>query len=185
MRPPVVHNIINTVLHPLERHFGIGTPEYINAFTPSPYSFPTLAALERHDFTKEYEFANLRVMFVSWINSDPVTRGMPAFKAPWDIEVVLQHPEAYRRLKAHPESAVRVALLYMFNQAQRGNEGVSHPPWQAEREWLLMENSSQTVLGCRGGGVTPGIHELRASSPTDDPKTPVRSSAESEDHYHA
>ena len=124
MRPPDVHSIITTVLQPLERQLGIATSGYINAFTPSPYSFPIVTALDRHDFTMEYEFANLRVMFVSWINSDLVTRRMEEFKAPWDIEAVLQHTEAYRRLKAHPESAVRVALIYIFNEVQRGCEGM-------------------------------------------------------------
>jgi hypothetical protein len=184
MRPPDVHNIINTVLHPLERRFGIATPEYINAFTPSPYSFPTVAALERHDFTKEYEFANLRVMFVSWINSDPVTRGMPAFKAPWDIEVVLRDSEVYRRLKAHPESAIRVALLYVFNQVQQGNEGVSSSLWQVKKKWVLMENRFQAVIGCQDGGVAPGIHELRASPSADDLETLVRSSVGFEGCYY-
>lgn len=120
MRPADVHNIITAVLQPLERQFGIETPEYINAFTPAPFNFPNAAALDKHDFSKEYEFSNLRVMFVTWINSDPMARRMSEFRAPWNIEVVLQHTEAYRRLKAHPESAIRVALIYIFNQVQRG-----------------------------------------------------------------
>jgi hypothetical protein len=62
-------------------------------------------------------------MFVVWINGEDGHRRMEEFKAPWDMQVVLQHTEAYKKLKAHPESAVRVALVYVFNEIQSGCEG--------------------------------------------------------------
>lgn len=123
MKPADVHNIVTTLLGSVERKLGIVSTGKINAFTPSPYTFPTVAALDRHDFAREYEFASMRVMFVSWINGDPAHRDMPEFKAPWDIQVVLQNTEVFKKLKLHPESAVRVALIYIFNEVQLGYTG--------------------------------------------------------------
>jgi len=127
MKPPDVHSIVTTLLGLLECRLGVGTSARINAFTPSPCKFPTVPALDRHDFKRDYEFANLRVMFVVWINGEDGHRRMEEFKAPWDMQVVLQHTEAYKKLKAHPESAVRVALVYIFNEVQSGCEGRHQP----------------------------------------------------------
>lgn len=123
MKPADVHSIVTTLLDPIERRLGIANSGRINAFTPSPYTFPSVPALDRHDFTRDYEFSNLRVMSVSWIYGEQVHRDMPEFKAPWEIQVVLQHTDAFKKLKAHPESAVRVALIYIFNEIQLGYTG--------------------------------------------------------------
>jgi hypothetical protein len=123
LKPLDVHSIVTTLLLPLENRCGISTSGKVNAFTPSPYKFPTTPALDRHDFSRDYEFANLRVMFVAWINGEQTHRRLDEFKAPWDMQVVLQHTEAYKKLKAHPESAVRVALTYIFNEVQNGFAG--------------------------------------------------------------
>jgi hypothetical protein len=131
LKPPDVHSIVTTLLAPLERRCGISTAGKVNAFTPTPYKFPTMPALDRHDFSRDYEFANLRVMFVAWINGEQTHRRLDEFKAPWDMQVVLQHTEAYKKLKAHPESAVRVALTYIFNEAQNGCQGRNWIPSSA------------------------------------------------------
>jgi hypothetical protein len=123
LKPLDVHSIVTTLLSPLEHRCGISTSGKVNAFTPSPYKFPTAAALDRHDFSRDYEFANLRVMFVAWINGERTHRMLDEFRAPWDMQIVLQHTEAYKKLKAHPESAVRVALIYIFNEVQNGFAG--------------------------------------------------------------
>jgi hypothetical protein len=120
MKPTDIHTIVTTLLGPLENKLGIAETGKITAFTPTPFSFPTAAALERHVFTKDYEFSTLRVMFVAWILSEDVHRELEEFKAPRDMEIVLQHTEALKKLRAHPESAVRVALVYVFNEVQLG-----------------------------------------------------------------
>ncbi|KAF8251783.1 hypothetical protein K440DRAFT_637026 [Wilcoxina mikolae CBS 423.85] len=111
--PPDVHSIVTTLLGLLERRLGVVTSSRINAFTPSPYKFPTVPALDRHDFKRDYEIANLRVMFVSWMNAEDVHRQMEEFKAPWNMQVVLQHTEAYKKLKAHPDSAVYISHVHL------------------------------------------------------------------------
>jgi hypothetical protein len=127
MKPADVHTIVTTLLGPLEAKLGIADTGRVNAFSPTPFNFPTPTvsrALDRHDFTKDYEVASLRVLFVSWLFAEPIHRAIEEFKAPCDMQVVLQHTEAYKKLKAHPDSAVRVALMYIFNEAQAGSEGM-------------------------------------------------------------
>lgn len=121
-----VHATLSHLLEPLERIHGFPIAKKINAFAPNPFSFPLCSALERHDFTKDYEFANLRTLFVAWVNADAVHRGLDEFKNPWGIDMVLQHADAFKRLKLHSESAVRIALGYIFNEVQLGKEGKLH-----------------------------------------------------------
>lgn len=126
LKPTDIHSTLSFLLEPLERRHGFPISGKVNAFTPTPFIFPVPAALERHDFTKAYEFANLRVLFVAWVNADVLHRGLDEFKSPWGIDKVLQHEDAYKRLKLHPESAARVALLYIFNEVQLKREGTLH-----------------------------------------------------------
>lgn len=123
MKPAEVHSTLTILLAPLERLHGFPVSENVNAFTPTPFNFPISSALERHDFTKAFEFANLRVLFVSWVNADAAHRGFEEFRIPWGMDMVLQHTEAYKRLKSHPESALRVSLVYIFNEVQLKREG--------------------------------------------------------------
>lgn len=123
MKPVDIHSTMTTLLAPLERLLGVHHDTRIIAFTPTPFSFPALPALDRHDFEKAYEYDNLRVMFVAWINADSRHRKREEFKNPWRMENVLQHSEAWKKLKMHPESCVRVALVYIFNEIQQGCEG--------------------------------------------------------------
>lgn len=95
-------------------------------FTPTPFEFPLSSTLDRHDFTEAYEFANLRVLFVVWVNADPAHRELDEYKGPWRMDEILQHTGAYKRLKLHPESAVRVALGYIFNEVQLKRQGRLH-----------------------------------------------------------
>ena len=81
-----------------------------------------LALLDQHDFTKEYEFASLRVLFASWLAS---TTAHPSAQNPKQMSAVFQHTDAFKRLKAHPQSAIRVALIYIFNETQLGYKGQS------------------------------------------------------------
>ncbi|KAI5804324.1 hypothetical protein EDC01DRAFT_760509 [Geopyxis carbonaria] len=123
MNPVDIHATITTLLEPLEKRLGVCGAGKINAFTPTPFSFPVLPTLDRHDFTKDYEFANLRVLFAAWMNSSAKHRGSESVRAPWSMHAVLQHTEAYKKLVAHPQSGVRVALLYIFNETQCGFNG--------------------------------------------------------------
>lgn len=126
MKPADIHSTLSHLLEPLERIHGFPVERKINAFTPTPFNFPIFSALERHDFTKDYEFANLRTLFVAWVNADATHRGLEEFRGPWGIDIILQHVDAYRRLELHPESAARVALMYIFNEMQLGREGRLH-----------------------------------------------------------
>lgn len=123
LRPADIFSAIDLLLTPLERLHGFATSENINAFTPTPFNFPVFPSLINHDFTRPYEFANLRILFISWINSDAPHRNLVQFSSPWSISMVLQHPEAFNRLKSHPESAARIALAYIFNEVQLGGKG--------------------------------------------------------------
>lgn len=126
LKPTDIHSTLSRLLEPLERIHGFPVAKKINAFAPNPFNFPLFSALERHDFTKDYEFANLRALFVAWVNADAVHRGMDEFRNPWGIDMVLQHADAFKRLKLHPESAARIALGYIFNEVQLGREGELH-----------------------------------------------------------
>lgn len=126
LMPADIHPTLLLLLAPLERLHGISVSEKIDAFTPTPFKFPVLSVLDRHEFTKPYEFANLRVLFVAWVNADAVHREIEEFRRPWGMDKILQHKDAYKRLKLHPESAVRVALGYIFNEVQLGRESMLH-----------------------------------------------------------
>lgn len=123
LRPADIFSVIDILLMPLERLHGFATSENINAFTPTPFNFPVFPSLINHDFTRPYEFANLRILFISWISSDASHRDLVQFSSPWSISMVLQHPEAFNRLELHPESAARIALAYIFNEVQLRGEG--------------------------------------------------------------
>lgn len=120
MTPAQVHNIVGTLLEALEKVMGVLDSSPVNAFTPCPLSFPMLPMLDWHNFTKEYEYTSLRVLFVTWLNSLPQQRELEAAKNPWRMAAVLQHTEAFKRLMNHPESGVRVALIYILNQTSNG-----------------------------------------------------------------
>lgn len=126
MKPMDIHSTLSHLLEPLERIHGFPVAKKINAFAPTPFNFPLFSALERHDFTKDYEFANLRTLFVAWVNSDVVHRELDEFRGPWGIDLVLQHVDAFKRLTLHPESAARIALGYIFNDVELGREGMLH-----------------------------------------------------------
>lgn len=116
--PSQVHTTLSHLLAPLEQIHGVPYKGDVGAFAPRPFGIPLVSGLERHNFAASYEFINLRVLFVAWINACAKHRKMEKFWTPWDIGLVLQHTEGFKRLKAHPESAVRVALLYIFNETQ-------------------------------------------------------------------
>lgn len=126
LKPADIHSTLSHLLEPLERIHGFPAERKINAFTPTPFNFPRFRALERHDFTRDYEFANLRAFFVAWVNADPAHRELEEFKAPWGIDMILQHADAFKRLTLHPESAARIGLTYIFNEMQLGREGKLH-----------------------------------------------------------
>jgi hypothetical protein len=121
MKPADVHATVTTLLEPLERRLGVSGAGKINAFTPSPFTFPMLASLDRHVYNKDYEFASLRVLFPSWIAS---SQSYPAMQNPKSMSGVLQHTEMFKKLKAHPHSAIRVALIYIFNETQLSCRGI-------------------------------------------------------------
>lgn len=125
MTPAQVHGIVGTLLEALEKEMGVPENERVNAFTPTPLSFPMLPNLDWHNFTKEYEFTSLRVLFVTWLCALPEQRCLEAAKNPLRMASVLQHSEAFKKLKDHPESGVRVALMYIRNQTQDGFDGIS------------------------------------------------------------
>lgn len=126
LKPADIHSTLSHLLEPLERIHGFPVERKINAFTPTPFNFPRFRALERHDFTRDYEFANLRAFFVAWVNAEPAHRELEEFKAPWGIDMILQHADAFKRLILHPESAARIGLAYIFNEMQLGREGELH-----------------------------------------------------------
>ncbi|KAL7273491.1 hypothetical protein RUND412_003645 [Rhizina undulata] len=123
LQPSEIHSTVDILLGILEANHGIPVDEKINAFTPRPFNFPLPAALDRHDFSKTYEFANLRVLFVAWVNATDADREREEYVNVWNMEMVLQHSETWRGVKMHPESAVRVGLVCLFNEFQRRTEG--------------------------------------------------------------
>lgn len=102
---------------------GVPESQQVNAFTPTPLNLPMLSNLDRHVFTNDYEFTSLRVLFVAWLNASQVHRRTPDIMDLYKMRAVLEHTEAVRRLEAHPESGVRVALIYIFNEMEMSSTG--------------------------------------------------------------
>lgn len=147
MKPADVHATVTTLLEPLEGRLGVSGAGKINAFTPSPFTFPMLTSLDRHVFSKDYEFASLRVLFPSWISS---TNLNPLATNPKSMSGVLQHTEAFKKLKHHPHSAIRVALIYIFNETQLGYRGTrARLMSKRNSQWLTFPQDSNRARTLR------------------------------------
>ncbi|KAI5793595.1 hypothetical protein FPQ18DRAFT_425951 [Pyronema domesticum] len=120
---PDVHNVVTILLSALETHLGIPTDVSINAFTPYPFTFPLTSKLDNFNWTNDYNFANLRVMTVAWLMSESQDPRRASLDAPGtNARVVLEHTSGFEGLIRYPESAVRVALVHIFNETRNGGK---------------------------------------------------------------